>query len=169
MVLDFPDLLKKNSKIIILSGGRGTGKTVNCQRWVDQAAKSNWRASGLICPAIIEKGVKTGIAVKDLSTGETRKLAIQVDDSGGEVVTDHWKFDPVVLQWGSEVISNINLCDLLVVDELGPLEFYRQQGWVEAFDVIKAGQYRMAVIVIRPELLDEAKVLWPEAVVIMTE
>jgi nucleoside-triphosphatase len=163
MVLSFSELFKSGSQRIILTGKRGAGKTITCSRWIEQAVNEGWSVSGLLCPAVFENGIKTGINVKDLATGETRNLAVLADGTFTEVATDHWKFDADVLQWGSQVLSSIQKCDLLVVDELGPLEFYRHQGWMEAFDLIARGEYRLAVIVIRPELLDEARILWPEA------
>jgi nucleoside-triphosphatase len=163
MVLSFTDLQKIGSQRIILTGTRGGGKTTTCSSWIEQAVHERWSVSGLLCPAVFENGLKTGINVKDLSTGETQNLAVLVDGTFAEVATDHWKFDPQVLQWGSQVLSRVQQCDLLVVDELGPLEFYRHQGWVEAFELIARGEYRLAVIVIRPELLEEARALWTDA------
>ncbi|MEI8132506.1 MAG: nucleoside-triphosphatase [Leptolinea sp.] len=163
MDLNFSDLQNMGSKIIILTGTRGRGKTAACQKWVQQAGMIGWNVSGLLCPAVFENGAKTGIIVKNLATGESRHLAGLVDGTVGEVATDHWNFDPEVLKWGSQVLGEIRECDLLIVDELGPLEFYRRQGWVEAFDVLGGGVYRLAVVVIRPELLDEARIIWPGA------
>lgn len=165
MVLSFSDLLKTGSQRIILTGSRGRGKTTTCSRWIEEAVHEGWSVSGLLCQAVFENGIKTGIDVKDLATGETHNLAILVDGTFAEVATDHWKFSPQALQWGSQVLKSIQKCDLLVVDELGPLEFYRHQGWVESFDLIARNEYRLAVIVIRPELLEEACKLWPNAVI----
>ena len=51
---------------------------------------------------------------------------------------------------------------LLIIDELGPLEFHRNQGFVSAFRAI-AQHPGPAVIVVRESLLTEALQLWPEA------
>jgi nucleoside-triphosphatase len=165
MVLSFSDLQKIGSRRVILTGTRGKGKTTTCSRWIEEAANEKWQVSGLLCPAVFENGIKTGINVKDLTSGEIRNLAVLADGCPADVTTDHWKFDPQVLLWGSTVLEKIQACDLLVVDELGPLEFKRHQGWIEAFDVISRGEYRLAVIVIRPELLEDACSLWPEAAI----
>jgi nucleoside-triphosphatase THEP1 len=44
--------------------------------------------------------------------------------------------------------------DVLVIDELGPLEFDLQTGWTASFEVLRRKRYRLALIVIRPECLD---------------
>ena len=55
---------------------------------------------------------------------------------------------------------------MLIVDELGVLEFERDQGWVAGLAAIDSGDYRLGVVVIRPELLDQAQRRWPTARVI---
>ncbi len=57
-------------------------------------------------------------------------------------------------------------CDLLVVDELGPVEFRLSSGWVSALDVIKSKQYRLALVVIRPGLLELAEGIFQPAQII---
>jgi nucleoside-triphosphatase THEP1 len=169
MVISFTDVLALQSKILILTGTRGTGKTTTCQAWIEQAVKQGWNVAGLICPAVFEGGSKTGINAKNLSTGEVRRLANLANGEIAVVATDHWNFNSPVLQWGSKILGEISQCDLFVMDELGPLEFYRQQGWVEAFTVLRTAEYRQAIVVIRPELLDEALKKWPDAAIYSLE
>ena len=40
------------------------------------------------------------------------------------------------------------------MDEIGPLELDRGRGWVNALDVLCAGQFGLAVVVVRPSLVD---------------
>lgn len=149
--------------ITILTGGRGSGKTSSCQQWLEQARQESWTVAGLISPAVFEKGSKTAIDVVNLKTGERRRLANLVDRKTGFDVTDRWDFSSQVVEWCNAILMDRSPCDLFCVDELGPLEFYRQQGWVNAFEAIRKGVFHRAVVVIRPELLEEAHRLWPEA------
>jgi nucleoside-triphosphatase THEP1 len=48
---------------------------------------------------------------------------------------------------------------LLVADELGPLELERKGGWQKAFDVLRRGNFALALVVIRSELVVKAQ-LW---------
>ena len=63
------------------------------------------------------------------------------------------------MDWGNRVLASSLPCDLLLIDELGPLEFNLGLGWVSALDLIQSGQYRQALVVIRPELLAKAQEL----------
>jgi nucleoside-triphosphatase THEP1 len=64
-----------------------------------------------------------------------------------------WQFHQEGLRWGAEILRRAAPCDVLVIDELGPLELTREQGWTVALDVLSAGKYRMAVVVVRPALV----------------
>jgi nucleoside-triphosphatase THEP1 len=65
------------------------------------------------------------------------------------------------LSWGHDVLTHSVPCDLLIVDELGPLEIERDRGWVVAFDVLRSGSFAMAVVVVRPELVSQAQLRLP--------
>jgi nucleoside-triphosphatase THEP1 len=149
--------------ITILTGGRGAGKTRTCQQWMDQARLAGWSVVGVLCPAVFNDGIKTDIDMLDAATGLQQRLAHRENRQTGFEVTDHWNFDPVVLEMGNEILVSAGYCDLLIVDELGPLEFHRKQGWVKAFETLARGKFKRAVVVIRPELLKEAYELWPAA------
>jgi nucleoside-triphosphatase THEP1 len=74
-----------------------------------------------------------------------------------------------VIAWGNEVLRAATPCDVLIVDELGTLEFDRGEGWLTGLSAIDAGDYRLGVVVIRPELLAVAQRRWPHAQVIAIE
>lgn len=162
------------AQILIITGERGAGKTNLCQRWVDMARASGWQVTGVLSPARLEAGQKTGIDVVDLSSGERRELAHLVTDSPSQIPcspirTQKWCFDPTALSWGSGILTAAIPCDLLVVDELGPIEFERHMGWVEGLRAVDSKQYHLALVVIRPELLEAARQRWDSAVVIAVD
>lgn len=53
---------------------------------------------------------------------------------------------------GQSVLEISLPCDLLIVDELGPLELTHQMGWRAALEILPRAGYRLALVVIRPEL-----------------
>jgi nucleoside-triphosphatase len=80
--------------------------------------------------------------------------------------TPRWSFHAEAVAWGNAAFNAASPCDLLVVDELGPLEFERGEGWQAGLATIEAWDYRLGVVVIRPELLGVARQRWPQARVI---
>ena len=148
-------------KLWIISGEIGAGKTVLCARLIKAFEELGWQISGLYSPAIMEAGKKTGIAVENLASKETRRLAVyDYKPEGLEDDPIHWTFDPQVLEWGNQVFAYAVPTDLFVVDEIGPLEMKREQGWVNAMRALDSRQYRQAILVMRPKLLALAQSRW---------
>jgi nucleoside-triphosphatase len=146
-----------NSNILVLTGKRGAGKTTFCSALVEQASVAGWDVAGLLSPAVFENGIKTGILVEDLRTSESRSLAVLTTQSpvtNYQLPLGQWLFDPTVVDWGNQILQSRQSCDLFIIDELGPLEFFRGEGWVDAFDALRQVRYRLGVVVIRPECID---------------
>jgi nucleoside-triphosphatase len=149
-------------ELVVVSGWRGCGKTTFCEKCAGIAQAAGWRVAGLLSPAVFHDGNKTGIDVIDLGSGERRRLARLPGNEDGNAPfrTTGWVFDPDQMRWGNEILAGIEGCDLLVVDELGPLELLNDQGWTAGLAALDGGHYRAALAVVRPELLDTARRRW---------
>ena len=155
-----------NAKLTILTGPSGAGKTTLCRELESVSRSLGLDVAGILCPALYEGAQKTGIAATNLRSLETRELARRRDAARpGELEHGHWRFDPEVFDWCQEVLLAAVPCDLLVVDELGPLELIEGRGWTRALEVLDAGAYASAVVVIRPDLVPRALSRWPHAAV----
>jgi hypothetical protein len=121
---------------------------------------------GVMSPPVFEGGIKTGINLLDLGTGQSHRMAKLRQSETGENQLDtiKWSFNPQIMGIGSEILRSSTPCELLVVDELGPLEFDRGQGWLTGLAAVDSGDFQSALIVIRPELLAAALKRWPDAV-----
>lgn len=149
-------------KLWIISGEIGAGKTKLCGVLIETFRRLNWKVSGLRSPAIFEGEEKTGITVENLETGEVRQLAVSdYKPDGLEDDPIHWTFDQQVMEWGNQVFANSVPTDLLVVDELGPLEMKKGQGWINAIAALDSKSYHQAILVMRPKLLRLAQERWP--------
>jgi nucleoside-triphosphatase len=141
-------------RVVLLTGERGVGKTYLCQQVVRQTRALGRRCAGVLSPAVSDGGEKAGITLVDVSTGENRPLAV-ADQVPGEIRWGRYRFLSATLEWGAGVVEKAIPCDLLVVDELGPLELVSGKGLVAALGVLKAGGFALALVVVRPELVDE--------------
>ena len=140
----------------LLTGQRGAGKTAFCRALAEHARSQGWDAAGLFSPAVFEGELKTGILVEDVRSGATRPLASATPHAAFDLQLGDWFFDRSSLAWGNRILESSLACDLLFVDELGPLELTRQMGWQSALNILRNNQYRLALVVIRPELQDVA-------------
>ncbi len=141
--------------VIVITGEQGAGKTTLVEKLADLARQAGWDVAGVVTPGRYHNGQKAAISVRDLRRGDQRELAeLRTAGRGDGPETQDWRFHQVALDWGSAVLQRAAPCDLLVVDELGPLELERGAGWRAALDVLRGRAYRRALVVVRPSLLD---------------
>jgi nucleoside-triphosphatase THEP1 len=155
--------------LIILTGEIGAGKSTWCQALCQAAKKKEYQVCGVISPARFADGEKTGIELLDLTSGERRVLAEKraVSSKGQQTrhETRHWRFIASTLTWGEACLNALlqashKPCDLLIIDEMGPLEFEHQQGWLSGLRLVDSRNYRLACVSIRPALLQAARLHW---------
>jgi nucleoside-triphosphatase THEP1 len=87
-----------------------------------------------------------------------------VRSSGSHVSSiGHWYLDESVFEWGNDLIAALSDEDLIVIDELGPLEFEKSKGYQQALGLLDEGRYKLALVVVRPAILSLAQLRWPGA------
>ncbi len=154
-------------QLLLVTGLMGVGKTTWCTRLVDLARERGLSVGGVLSPSLFEEDRKIGIQILDLRTGESRRLAsLRKGHTANLVGTPRWSFDEQVTAWANRALQQTGVSDLLVIDELGPLEFFQNQGLTQGLRRIDAGEYQVACVVIRPSLLPNALQRWPDATVI---
>ncbi|GAK55221.1 ATPase [Candidatus Vecturithrix granuli] len=156
---------------LIVTGLSGSGKTMYCQQVIAAAKSAGWRIAGILSPPRFAEGQKTGIFAVDLASGATRLLAscVPVPDEIKGVRFGKWVFDRDALAWGNELLFNLPASDLLVVDEIGPLEFDLQQGWPVCFQAISRPFAAITLATVRPAYLPQLQTFWRESVTLHVE
>ena len=174
--------MKPKGIVYALTGEAGGGKTMVCIQVAAEARARGLDVAGIITG---RSGPEPGAArqVIDVRSGASRLFGARAfDDAGGtrsagrssrgagrngtrslggsggaltDPLTPGWEFESEVFAWGNASLSTAAPCDLLIVDELGPLELLGGRGWVRALEVLRAGQFGAALVVCRPSLLDE--------------
>lgn len=145
---------------VIITGEIGAGKTTLCEQIVGLARLKGIQVCGLISPGVFEGGKKVAIKAVDLASNESRILARQRKNEARGPQTKRWAFLEETVRWGNHVLLESVPCELFVLDELGPIEFQRGEGWVQGLMVLDEGRYEMAVVVIRPHFLAQARDRW---------
>jgi nucleoside-triphosphatase len=150
-----------NGTLALLTGGRGAGKTRWCEALARAGRDAGLAVAGLVSPPVLADGEKTGIDLLDVASGERRRLAERARADLPGTAGLGWHFDPEALVLGNALLARVEPCDLLLVDELGPLEFGRGSGFAAAFALLDERRYRLAVVVVRPTLVAAARARWP--------
>lgn len=125
--------------------------------------RAGYRVGGILSKALFTDGVKTGISAVDLGAMEAKTLA-RLRKEGDSLEpgqeTGCWVFNESVLEWGNTILAYAVPCDLLIVDELGPLEWVHGRGWLNGLSAIDSANYHIALVPIRPELLTHGIARW---------
>ena len=147
------------TKIILLTGPKHSGKTTACQRFVKKARHADMRIGGIVSPGRYDsRGKKTGIEVIDVATAKQRLLAVTVSDPQQATIGEY-QFCPETMRWALErVLSALVLpLDVIIIDEIGPLEFDHEGGFAPALDRIPTSRAKIAILVLRKSLASRAQ------------
>jgi nucleoside-triphosphatase THEP1 len=158
--------------LILLSGLSGVGKTTWCLELVGRAQQRGLNPVGLVSPAIFKNDVKVAIDIMDIQSGKKRRLARrqfehrQLNPDGS--VTPQWALDETALTWGNQILANLrhaqqDTLDILIIDEMGWMEWEKGAGLVRGMQLIDERRYRLAVVPVRSRLLENAVKRWPWA------
>ena len=143
--------------IVLLSGDRQVGKSTVCQRLVELAGRRGKSVGGFISEAVFDAaGEKSGIRLVDPRTGQQCLLASVAEELDGPRVGIYY-MSAEALRRGTELArAALKLgTDLLLIDELGPLELARGEGFASLLPALRRVTEANCLIVVRPELLDE--------------
>ncbi len=142
------------ARILLLSACTNAGKTTACTRLVSQARRHALQVRGILAlsPGSGDDPKGTIVAL-NLASGEERTLA-EIRPDGKPRTVGRYRFDPAVLEWalGSVLEALESPCDLVIVDEIGPLELLQGGGYAPALDRLASSPARAVLLVVRREL-----------------
>ncbi|MCD4752373.1 MAG: hypothetical protein K8R40_04820 [Anaerolineaceae bacterium] len=151
----------KKKKLVVFYGVREIGKTTLLMKVVPHLIEQGYHVSGVLSPAVFTNGEKTGINIRNVSTGEERILAIRRNDENVQDATPGYEFNESNLSWGNEILRDAVPTDVLIVDELGPLEIKFKKGWQFGVEAVESGDYDLYIVVLREELHTLVRDDWP--------
>ena len=164
-------------RLFLITGERGSGKSTVCAR-----VAMLLRQRGVVVGGVLterqtlaegrEAAPEAPREAVDLATGFRRRFGRQEHRTGAALptgpgsdpLTPGWRYDDEVFRWGNEAFERARGCDVLIVDELGPVEILGGRGWTRPLELLMVGEFKTALVVCRPGLLTElARLLRREA------
>lgn len=154
------------SGLCALSDARGAGKSTLCRRLVEAARRRGVDVAGVFSPGVFAPDAaghlaRVAIEVEHIRAGQRRLLATTSPQAGFDLVMGRWWFNPDTARWADQALAESCPCDLLIVDEIGPLELTRDEGWLNGLRALQSEAYRLGVVVVRPELRGPAAARLP--------
>jgi hypothetical protein len=163
-------------KRIILTGERDRGKTSFCRLLAAEAISRGLDVTGILSLKEMEKNRVAALWASDCREEERRRLARFIPEAErafpnrADSKTPSWSFFPEAFLWGNALIAGAPPADLFILDEAGPLEFSPESpqsdsAWTAGMERMDRGVDRIALAVVRPALVDRARLQWPDALV----
>jgi len=159
---------RSSTIVYVLTGERGAGKSTLCRRIAAEAGRRGLSVAGLVTERLGD-APEAPRQVTDLGSGESRLFGSQdrrhpspapvaaVGAGTSDPLTPGWEYDLGVFDWANAALSHSLPCDLLVIDEVGPLELKGNRGWAAALEALRLGDFSAALVVCRPALLPDLK------------
>lgn len=157
--------------LLALSDAREAGKSTLCRRLVEAARRRGVDVAGVFSPGVFAPDAagclaRVAIEVEHIRAGQRRLLATRTKSAaspqaGFDLVMGRWWFNPDTARWADQALAESCPCDLLIVDEIGPLELTRDEGWLNGLRALQSEAYRLGVVVVRPELRGPAAARLP--------
>jgi nucleoside-triphosphatase THEP1 len=154
------------TKLTLITGPTGSGKSAWCYTFVERSRANGLKVGGVLSRPVLQEEQKVGIHLMDLITGQVKTLAtLRTAESKG-LMTGRWEFDLQTMTWANQILRNLPPCDIVIIDELGPLEFSRDEGLQEGMHIVDDKCFPEIYAVVRPELVSRALQRWPWAEVL---
>jgi nucleoside-triphosphatase len=154
-------------RVVLLTGAPDSGKTTVCRRVAELASYKGLRVSGLVTEARRLSSGRIVQNVLNLRTGERRQLADYAGVDEGEPIGRgvagrlSWTFIGESVRWGRHELDRCLTkdSDLLVIDQVGPLELVAGSGFANAVDVLRSARFGLAVVVVNPLVVERLREL----------
>lgn len=149
------NLLCEPGARVVVTGQPGCGKTTLCQQVVAGARACGLQVGGVLAPEIRHTEARVGYQVVDVSTGRMHSFACLRDQGpAGGVPVGRYVIDPAGLAFARAALTEARAeCQLIIIDEVGPLELAGGGLMPEAQAVLRGPA--SVLVVVRRDLLTE--------------
>ena len=111
-------------RLVFVTGHPGVGKTSVLFRAVDALKGEGYKVGGMISREIRERGVRVGFEIVDLHTGQRGWLAHITQPTGPQISKYRVNLSDLNVIGASSIINATRDADIIVVDEIGPMELF---------------------------------------------
>lgn len=155
--------MSHSGNILILTGERDSGKSRLCEEIVNELVRRGVNIKGILSPGEYKGGKKSGILCKEIASAEEKTLAQYFPGWDLNNPQREWLFNASAIEWGNDVLARSIPSEVLIIDEIGFMELEKNSGWTNALLALDSGEYKHALVVVRPSLLGLAHARYPQA------
>ncbi|MEI6275920.1 MAG: nucleoside-triphosphatase [Prolixibacteraceae bacterium] len=146
--------------IFIVTGEVGSGKTTFADQLVRLLQSAGLRTGGFLSAGTANDSERTGFRLIDIYTSKSIVMC-EITHHEGWIQMGRYYFNPEAFEFGNSILNPLNLQgnQLVVVDEIGPLEM-KNQGWSRAIDRLISKRSVSQLWIVRRSLLPKIVRKW---------
>jgi nucleoside-triphosphatase len=148
----------RGAAVVLLTGDRGAGKTTLLLGLAGRLRAAGLAVGGIAAPVVEVAGARAGYDVVALASGARAPLC-RMEEGAGEPAVGPFRFRAEGLELGRAALAASDHRDVVMVDEIGPLEL-RGEGWAPALPPVLARAGAVAVLAVRPGLVAAVTARW---------
>ncbi|MBP7464297.1 MAG: hypothetical protein KA793_08165 [Bacteroidales bacterium] len=151
---------KAKKNIIIITGEIRHGKTTMLLELISLLKKENIPVGGIAAPDVFENNLRIGYDVINVATGE-RVVLSRITGSSNMIQIGKYYLHREGVAFGQKALSveNNQTSQLIVIDEIGPMEL-DNQGWAHSIDnLLKHFEIPM-IFVVRSSMVNQVIANW---------
>jgi iron complex transport system ATP-binding protein len=146
--------------VVIITGEIHQGKTTFAKSIINNFIEQNYKIAGFLSIGINENGTRTGFSLNNLESSEQIELCSTIKDNSRFKLGQYY-FNNDAITRGQEILSIEKISDkqLIVIDEIGPLEL-NGQGWSIAIEDLTRSTTIPHLWVVRKSLVKKISRKW---------
>ncbi len=146
---------------ILLTGGVGGGKTTVCRKILSRLEQNSVKCGGVLGDNFTQDGVKSGIDALNIKSKKTSPLArLKKNSTVRGFDTQKYRISADGIEFVAKALEDALECDVIFVDEVGPLEM-KKQGVINALEkVMEYGANK--VVVARRKYVSKILKMFPD-------
>ena len=156
--LDLQESLLKN--IFIVTGDIASGKTSLLAALAEEFRQRQRSVRGILSPVVRMDSMRIGYDVMNIQTGERVPLC-RNDPDGVGIAIGEWIFRDDGIRFGNVSLdpSSLIASDLVIVDEVGPLEL-ENKVWATSLDRLVGSSPCPIILTVREHLIERVQNRW---------
>jgi len=143
--------------IFIVTGKTHSGKTTFVEKAILKLKKKRYRFYGILSRAVFRDRKRIGYDALDLKTGKKFPLLRRkaMEDKKFEKIGRYYILPEGIRKIYRILLKNISPENILVIDEIGPLEIKKKKGLWQIVQKVLRNEKRNSIIVVRNTVLDK--------------
>jgi nucleoside-triphosphatase len=134
------------TRILILTGAPGVGKTTVLTKTVDALKAKGVSVGGMVSREVREDGVRVGFEILDLADGKHGWLAQVKGQNGPQVGRYHVNLSDLDTIGTAAITKALEKFSVVAIDEIGPMELYSQKFKLAAAQALESKKLVLAVV-----------------------